>query len=213
MPPRNGQNPRRLAGEGTLEKLTTVSAEGARPVWAESLRQKDRADRVSGPLRGGWGRSCQLSGPWGLSPGRFFSRFFGQKWRKRVDGNGVPAICAAGSGQQHQQLPVQLHPGLPAHCGGPVVLHPDPLRSGALLRRGHAEGIRQPDPAGQKACQRHELLPGPGHRHRRSGGYRQHHWRLRCHPAGRAGGHLLDVDRGIPWNGNYLCRSNYGTEV
>ena len=24
-----------------------VSAEGARPVWAESLRQKDRADRVS----------------------------------------------------------------------------------------------------------------------------------------------------------------------
>ena len=26
-------------------------------------------------------------------------------------------------------------------------------------------------------------------------------------------GNLLDVDRGIPWNGNYLCRSDYGTKV
>ena len=45
MPPRNGQNPRRLAGEGTLEKLTTVSAEGARPTGriSQAKGQSDRA--------------------------------------------------------------------------------------------------------------------------------------------------------------------------
>ena len=29
----------------------------------------------------------------------------------------------------------------------------------------------------------------------------------------RTWSNLLDVDRSIPWNGNYLCRSDYGTEV
>ena len=39
-------------GSRALWRISLVSAEGARPVWAESLRQKDRADRVSGPPRG-----------------------------------------------------------------------------------------------------------------------------------------------------------------
>ncbi len=29
----------------------------------------------------------------------------------------------------------------------------------------------------------------------------------------RSRGNLLDVDRSIPWNGNHLCRGDYGAEV
>ena len=64
MPPRNGQNPRRLAGEGTLEKLTTVSAEGARPTGriSQAKGQSDRAARraVSGGFSGVAGAGRRL---------------------------------------------------------------------------------------------------------------------------------------------------------
>ena len=181
-------------------------AEGARRKrgrFRQSLRQKDRDDEL--PCR---------------SPGTDRGEgVFPRPMRRTAEPAPRSVFCPKGERKhyvgilrshalshrcKHQQLPVQLHPGLPAHCGGPVVLHPDPLRSGALLRRGHAEGIRQPDPAGQKACQRHELLPGPGHRHRRSGGHRQHRGLRRSHPHRRTGGHLLDVDHRLLRHGHHL---------
>ena len=47
-------------------------------------------------------------------------------------------------------------------------------------------------------------VPGPGHRHRRSGGHRQHRGLRRSHPHRRTGGHLLDVDHRLLRHGHHL---------
>lgn len=106
MPPRNGQNPRRLAGEGTLEKLTTVSAEGARPTGriSQAKGQSDRAARraVSGGFSGVAGTGRRL--------------LFSQRGREETHyGSGIAV------GTAHQLLSVGLYSGVPAHRYGSVL--------------------------------------------------------------------------------------------
>ena len=113
-------------------------------------------------------------------------------------------------GADRQRLSLGLHPGGPAHRGGPLVLHQDPLCSDPLLRRGYAPGLWQHLPVRRKAAERNELLPGSGYRHCRSGGHRQHRGRLGSHPDRRPGGHFLDVDHRLFRHGYHLLRGRAG---
>ena len=65
---------------------------------------------------------------------------------------------------------------------------------------------------GDKQRQRYELLPGAGHRHRRSGGYRQHRRRFRRYPDRRPRRHLLDVGHRLLRHGYHLRRGHAGPE-
>ena len=193
MPPRNGQNPRRLAGGGTLEKLTTVSAEGARPTGriSQAKGQSDRAARRGGErwfLRvAGAGRRLLFGGQGGDTLWKRYCSWY----------SASTFIC---------RIIFWCSCSLARACISPSA--PDLCRYGASVR--DAGGVRGVQYAGRQAEGGPVLLSGPDHCHRRSGGYRQHHWRLRCHPAGRAGGHLLDVDHRLFRHGHHLRRGGVG---
>ena len=190
----------------TLEKLDervpkVQCGTGSAPVNLSGKRTETKKAPLlcpMGPAGGCFFRN--VFGPWSVLHGLFFVQKRRGIHHVRVFGSGTVPHCS-----QHQYLFVQLYSGLSAHRRGPVLQHPHPLCAGALLRRGDAEGVRQPDPPGREAGARDELLPGPGHRHCRPGGHRQHRGRIGRDPGRRPRRHLLDVGHRLLWHGDHLC--------
>ena len=184
----------------------------------ESLRQKDRgktpAGRCACYFRTQGSRfDCFSHGPWSENSPVHVC-FQGEKF----------CVCAKGAkgeianvyvrfrrgstlscGLPDQRVSVQLHSGVPAHRRGSVVHRPHRLCADPLFRRGYAQGVRQPVSQRRQAVQRHDLLPGPGHCHRRPGGNRQHRGRLRRHSHRWSRRHLLDVGHRLLRHGYHLC--------
>ena len=129
-------------------------------------------------------------------PRRYFVANFGQE---RIYHASIRSNCQQLSGRLHSDHPADRHGHL-LHCV--YTLRTDPLFWGR-----DEEGLRQLLPARRKTTWRHQLLPGPDHRHRRPGRHRQYRRRLRCDPDRRPGSDLLDVDHCLSRYVHHLRRS------
>ena len=111
-------------------------------------------------------------------------------------------------GMRSQRVPFQLCSCLSAHRRRAVVLDPHALCAGALLRRWYAPRVRQSHASRREAQERHELLSGARHRHRRTGRHGKHRRRVRRYPDRRPRRDFLDVGHRLFRHGDHLRRGD-----